>query len=209
MMSLRGRGDVSSGARSARGGHRRAEAVIYRELLERAHTTTSQATSSSSSAAATASNNFTLYTTQPDITTMSTTQAALDPYSVKAHNDDLSPQEKIEGLHAIVKKVKTGLFTTRTADGHLHARAMAPAGRTFPFSICVVHTRRVFRPYDWSLRSSQSSLTEPQYSNRQTGPTHLLFHDHPVRLVLVQIPSEWTARQLPHRAPHHVYDPTG
>ena len=53
----------------------------------------------------------------------------LDPYTQKAENDNLTPQQKIDGLHAIVKKVKTGMFTTRTPDGHIHTRAMVPAGR--------------------------------------------------------------------------------
>ena len=53
----------------------------------------------------------------------------LDPYSAKAQNDNLTTQEKIDGLHTIVKKVKTGMLTTRSADGHMHSRAMAPAGR--------------------------------------------------------------------------------
>ncbi|KAH9916933.1 hypothetical protein B0H21DRAFT_702908 [Amylocystis lapponica] len=57
----------------------------------------------------------------------------LDPYSTmaKAQNNNLSPQEKIDGLHAIVKSVKTGMLTTRNTDGSMHSRAMAPAG---PFS---------------------------------------------------------------------------
>ena len=62
--------------------------------------------------------------------TSQASQTPLDPYTAKAENNDLTPQQKIEGLHAIVKKVKIGMFTTRTADGHMHTRAMAPAGRT-------------------------------------------------------------------------------
>ena len=53
----------------------------------------------------------------------------LDPYTAKAENNNLTPQEKVDGLHTIVKKVKTGMLTTRAADGHMHSRAMAPAGR--------------------------------------------------------------------------------
>ena len=60
------------------------------------------------------------------------TNKTLDPYTAKAENDNLSPQEKIEGLHTIVKSVKTGMLTTRIAEGHLHSRAMAPAGRKCP-----------------------------------------------------------------------------
>lgn len=62
---------------------------------------------------------------------MSTTGSKqLDPYTAKAEDNTHTPQEKIQGLHAIVKGVKTGMLTTRSADGHFHARAMAPAGRT-------------------------------------------------------------------------------
>ncbi|OCH95107.1 hypothetical protein OBBRIDRAFT_823054 [Obba rivulosa] len=56
----------------------------------------------------------------------------LDPYSAKAQNDNLTPQEKIIGLHSIVKAVKTGMLTTRSADGFFHSRAMAPAGPYSP-----------------------------------------------------------------------------
>lgn len=59
------------------------------------------------------------------------TAKELDPYTAKAENNDLTPQQKIEGLHKIVQKVKTGMLTTRDSDGHMHTRAMAPAGRTF------------------------------------------------------------------------------
>ncbi|KIP11602.1 hypothetical protein PHLGIDRAFT_124744 [Phlebiopsis gigantea 11061_1 CR5-6] len=56
------------------------------------------------------------------------TQKELDPYTAKAENNDLTPQQKIEGLHSIITKIKTGMLTTRSKDGHMHARAMAPAG---------------------------------------------------------------------------------
>ncbi|KAK0195343.1 hypothetical protein F5146DRAFT_281811 [Armillaria mellea] len=56
---------------------------------------------------------------------------SLDPYTTKAENNDLTPQQKIEGLHEIVQSVKTGMLTTRSADGHLHSRAMMPSA---PFS---------------------------------------------------------------------------
>jgi len=59
------------------------------------------------------------------------TQKELDPYTAQAQNDSLSPQEKVEGLHAILKRVQTGMLTTRDANGCMHSRAMAPAG---PFS---------------------------------------------------------------------------
>lgn len=54
----------------------------------------------------------------------------LDPYTAKAEDHKHTPQEKIEGLHKIIQKVKTGMLTTRDTDGHMHSRAMAPAGRT-------------------------------------------------------------------------------
>ncbi len=62
---------------------------------------------------------------------MSSYNKELDPYSTKAKeaNANLTPQQKIDGLHAIVKKVKTAMLTTRDTDGHMHSRAMAPAGR--------------------------------------------------------------------------------
>ncbi|THH02078.1 hypothetical protein EW026_g710 [Hermanssonia centrifuga] len=61
---------------------------------------------------------------------MSSYNKELDPYSTKAKeaNANLTPQQKIDGLHAIVKKVKTAMLTTRDTDGHMHSRAMAPAG---------------------------------------------------------------------------------
>jgi len=50
----------------------------------------------------------------------------LDPYTAKAENNTVSPQEKIKDLHEIVKSVETGMFTTRASDGDMHSRAMAP-----------------------------------------------------------------------------------
>lgn len=75
------------------------------------------------------------------------TQKELDPYTAKAQNDNLSPQEKIEGLHAIVKKVKTGMLTTRDAKGCMHSRAMAPVGRE-----CCTLTRILACSPDYSGR---------------------------------------------------------
>ena len=57
------------------------------------------------------------------------TNKTLDPYTAKTENDNLSRQEKFEGLYTIVKSVKTGMLTTRDKDGNLHSRAMTPAGR--------------------------------------------------------------------------------
>ncbi|KAI0746030.1 hypothetical protein C8Q76DRAFT_47830 [Earliella scabrosa] len=62
----------------------------------------------------------------------------LDPYTAKAENNNLTPQEKIDGLHAIVKSVKTGMLTTRAANGELHSRAMAPAGPVSPTQVTLV-----------------------------------------------------------------------
>ncbi|KZP22403.1 hypothetical protein FIBSPDRAFT_739199 [Athelia psychrophila] len=53
----------------------------------------------------------------------------LDPYVAKAtDHPKISPQEKIKGVHEIIKAVKSAMLTTRAADGHMHSRAMAPAG---------------------------------------------------------------------------------
>ncbi|KAI0339782.1 hypothetical protein BDW22DRAFT_543250 [Trametopsis cervina] len=62
----------------------------------------------------------------------------LDPYTAKAENDNLTPQEKIDGLHKIVQKVKTGMLTTRDAEGHMHTRAMAPAGPFSPTQVTLI-----------------------------------------------------------------------
>ncbi|KAJ7462241.1 hypothetical protein B0H11DRAFT_100845 [Mycena galericulata] len=53
--------------------------------------------------------------------------STLDPYTANAENTSLTPQEKIAGLHGILKSAKVGMLTTHGADGHLHARAMIPA----------------------------------------------------------------------------------
>lgn len=60
----------------------------------------------------------------------------LDPYTAKAEDNNSTPQEKIAGLHVIVKNVKTGMLTTRSASGELHSRAMAPVGRTLTNFVC-------------------------------------------------------------------------
>ncbi|KAI5120308.1 hypothetical protein M0805_005812 [Coniferiporia weirii] len=55
------------------------------------------------------------------------TNAALDPYTQNAQNDDVTPQKKIDDLkNLVLKTVKTGMLTTRDKDGHLHSRAMTP-----------------------------------------------------------------------------------
>ncbi|QRV79665.1 pyridoxamine 5'-phosphate oxidase family protein [Ceratobasidium sp. AG-Ba] len=50
-----------------------------------------------------------------------------DPYTQKATNDKLTPQQKIDGLKEILATTKTGMLTTRGTNGELHSRAMAPA----------------------------------------------------------------------------------
>jgi len=57
---------------------------------------------------------------------MSTTNAALDPYTAEAQQNDISPQEKIDGLKEIIKSTQTAMLTTRSSDGQLHSRAMVP-----------------------------------------------------------------------------------
>ncbi|EPQ57235.1 hypothetical protein GLOTRDRAFT_58450 [Gloeophyllum trabeum ATCC 11539] len=56
----------------------------------------------------------------------------LDPYTAKAEKNNLTPQQKIDGLHAIIKAAGTGMLVTRSSDGHLHSRAMTPAGPVSP-----------------------------------------------------------------------------
>ena len=64
----------------------------------------------------------------------------LDPYAAKAESNNVSPQEKIDGLHAIVKSVKTGMLSSRSSSGQIHSRAMAPAGRK-----CLLSSRPLSR----------------------------------------------------------------
>jgi general stress protein 26 len=82
------------------------------------------------------------------------TNKQLDPYTAKAEENTHTPQEKVDGLHQIVKKVKTGMLTTRDAEGHMHTRAMAPAGRTctkLDFSI-KLHIYSVFLKHSHRLK---------------------------------------------------------
>ncbi|KAF8733440.1 hypothetical protein AX14_003874 [Amanita brunnescens Koide BX004] len=51
----------------------------------------------------------------------------LDPYTEQAEKTNVTLQEKINGVKGIIHQVKTGMLTTRSADGHLHSRAMTPA----------------------------------------------------------------------------------
>ncbi|KAG6896799.1 hypothetical protein C0992_005949 [Termitomyces sp. T32_za158] len=50
----------------------------------------------------------------------------LDPYTANAEKNVHTPQEKIQGLHEIIKGAKVGMLTTRSSDGSLHSRAMTP-----------------------------------------------------------------------------------
>jgi len=80
---------------------------------------------------------FVLNQTRTTSTTIMT-NPSLDPYTEKAQKNSFTPQEKIDGLHAIVKSVKTGMLTTRTASGELHSRAMVPAGPYNPTQATLV-----------------------------------------------------------------------
>ncbi|TRM69530.1 hypothetical protein BD626DRAFT_474423 [Schizophyllum amplum] len=55
------------------------------------------------------------------------TNSTLDPYVAKAQNDDLTPQEKIDGVKKIIQETKFAMLTTHSSDGHLYSRAMVPA----------------------------------------------------------------------------------
>ncbi|KAF8160678.1 hypothetical protein B0H34DRAFT_795562 [Crassisporium funariophilum] len=57
---------------------------------------------------------------------MSSNNNALDPYTAQAQNNDITPQEKINGLKEIIKSTQTAMLTTRSADGQFHSRAMVP-----------------------------------------------------------------------------------
>lgn len=43
--------------------------------------------------------------------------------------DVLRVSHCLADLHRLVRGAQTGMLTTRASDGHLHARAMTPAGR--------------------------------------------------------------------------------
>jgi general stress protein 26 len=64
-------------------------------------------------------------------TIMSSFNPKLDPVTANAENKDVTPQEKIQGLHKIVAAAGTGMLTTRNNDGHLHSRAMVPCSRKY------------------------------------------------------------------------------
>ncbi|KXN90853.1 Protein bli-3 [Leucoagaricus sp. SymC.cos] len=52
---------------------------------------------------------------------------SLDPFVAQASMTTASAKEKVDGLKEIIRSTETAMLTTRSADGHLHSRAMAPA----------------------------------------------------------------------------------
>ncbi|QRV79666.1 pyridoxamine 5'-phosphate oxidase family protein [Ceratobasidium sp. AG-Ba] len=50
-----------------------------------------------------------------------------DASTQKTLNNDLTPQEKLDGLMAIVSKANIAILTTMGTNGQLHSRTMAPA----------------------------------------------------------------------------------
>jgi hypothetical protein len=87
----------------------------------------------------------------------------LDPYTAAAQNDNVTPQEKISGLHNILKSAKIGMLTTRSPDGGFHSRAMTPTSRTsFPYApLHIPHSRPI---------SSQRDSTYPRLLSQQRIP---------------------------------------
>ncbi|KAF5351684.1 hypothetical protein D9756_007697 [Leucocoprinus leucothites] len=51
----------------------------------------------------------------------------LDPYVAMSSMTTATAKEKIDGLKQIMSSTETAMLTTRSVDGHLHSRAMAPA----------------------------------------------------------------------------------
>jgi general stress protein 26 len=86
----------------------------------------------------------------------------LDPFVAQAQNDNVTPAQKIEGmcllsgnytrshfradLHKVIKGAQTGMLTTRASDGHLHARAMTPAGRELQYIYLDVLSHNIGHP---------------------------------------------------------------
>jgi len=58
--------------------------------------------------------------------------ASKDPY-VESAQQDASPAQKVKEIQSIISSAKTCMFTTKTQDGTLHSRAMAPASKEAPF----------------------------------------------------------------------------
>jgi hypothetical protein len=109
---------------------------------------------------------------------MSSSRIELDPFLVQAQNDDVTPAQKIEGmrvqggpsqshfptdLHKVIQNAQTGMLTTRASDGHLHARAMTPAGREPDLIVSLTHYLTQYRrPYSVLKHPSQSCLRREQ-----------------------------------------------
>ncbi|EKM74653.1 hypothetical protein AGABI1DRAFT_80845 [Agaricus bisporus var. burnettii JB137-S8] len=51
----------------------------------------------------------------------------LDPYTASASVITANTEQKIDGLKEIIESTQTAMLTTRSKEGHLHSRAMAPA----------------------------------------------------------------------------------
>lgn len=81
----------------------------------------------------------------------------LDPYTTMAENTDITPQQKIDGsclpssafplrhglrcvldLKKVIKNAQTSMLTTRSRDGDLHSRAMAPTSASASFCQLVI-----------------------------------------------------------------------
>jgi len=67
--------------------------------------------------------------------TMSSSNSELDPVTAHAENKNITPQEKIQGLHKILEAANTGMLTTRNSDGDLHSRAMVPCSPFEPTQV--------------------------------------------------------------------------
>jgi general stress protein 26 len=95
----------------------------------------------------------------------------LDPYTAAAQNDNVTPQEKISGLHNILKSAKIGMLTTRSPDGCFHSRAMTPTSRTsFPYAPLHILTRP-------QLVHSETQLTLVFLANNASHKFEEIEHD--------------------------------
>jgi len=53
-----------------------------------------------------------------------TPNVQLDPYTAHAEANDLTPQQKIDGLKDIVKQCKHGMLVTRSKEDVLHPHSL-------------------------------------------------------------------------------------
>jgi hypothetical protein len=53
--------------------------------------------------------------------------AQLDPYTARAEANDLSPQQKIDGLKDIVKQCKHGMLVTRSTQDVRRSQSLIPS----------------------------------------------------------------------------------